>query len=228
MKPPLRHFPVTSGPASTDNSVSQGCQAARSIACKVGRGVLTAPHVKSTVLLRRSQVGLHCEMNSLSLRSGERVRERGALGIPERFQPMFSRLSPLPVPLPARSSRGEEEEEAPSAPHGFVGYPADSPVRSGLLLFALLVGLLTIPVRLSSAAEGVNELLQKGLFEEEANHNLDAAIKAYQSVITQQDDQRKLAATAVFRLGECYRKLGRTNEATAQYERVLRDFACGA
>jgi len=92
-------------------------------------------------------------------------------------------------------------------------------------LFALLVGLLTIPVRLSSAAEGVNELLQKGLFEEEANHNLDAAIKAYQSVITQQDAQSKLAATAVFRLGECYRKLGRTNEATAQYERILRDFA---
>jgi ankyrin repeat protein len=85
--------------------------------------------------------------------------------------------------------------------------------------------LVTIPVRLSWAAEGVNELLQKGLFEEEANHNLDAAIKAYQSVITQQDDQRKLAATAVFRLGECYRKLGRTNEATAQYERILRDFA---
>src|SRR6266446_83133 len=97
--------------------------------------------------------------------------------------------------------------------------------RSGLVLFALLVMLLTVSVRLTSAAEGVNELLQKGLFEEEANHNLDAAIKAYQSVITQQDDQRKLAATAVFRLGECYRKLGRTNEATAQYERILRDFA---
>src|SRR5712692_2868932 len=98
-------------------------------------------------------------------------------------------------------------------------------IRSGLLLPALLVVLLTIPHRPISAAEGVNELLQKGLFEEEANHNLDAAIKAYQSVITQQDDQRKLAATAVFRLGECYRKLGRTNEATAQYERILRDFA---
>src|SRR6266581_536100 len=29
-------------------------------------------------LLMRSQDGLHCETNSLSLRSGERVRERGA------------------------------------------------------------------------------------------------------------------------------------------------------
>src|SRR5437016_11268195 len=66
--------------------------------------------------------------------------------------------------------------------------------------------------------------LQRGLFEEEANHNLDAAIQAYQSVINQYDKDRKLAATAIFRLAESYRKQGKTNEATAQYERVLRDF----
>ncbi len=67
--------------------------------------------------------------------------------------------------------------------------------------------------------------LQQGLLEEEANHNLDAAIQAYQSVVSQFDKERKLAATALYRLGECYRKLGRTNEATAQYERLLRDFS---
>src|SRR2546426_1399451 len=67
--------------------------------------------------------------------------------------------------------------------------------------------------------------LQRGLFEEEANHNLDAAIQAYQSVINQYDKDRKLAATAVFRLGESYRKQRKTNEASAQYERVLREFA---
>src|SRR5436309_5833820 len=67
--------------------------------------------------------------------------------------------------------------------------------------------------------------LQRGLFEEEANHNLDAAIQAYQSVVNQYDKDRKLAATAVFRLGESYRKQGKTNEASAQYERVVREFA---
>src|SRR3989454_3644770 len=67
-------------------------------------------------LLRRSQYGLHRETNSLSLRSGERVRERGAWEIRDRFQAMFSRLSPLPGPLPARSSRGEGEGEAPPLP----------------------------------------------------------------------------------------------------------------
>ena len=75
------------------------------------------------------------------------------------------------------------------------------------------------------AADPLTEKLQRGLFEEEANHNLDAAIKEYQSVVALSDEQRKVMATALFRLGECYRKLGRTNEANAQYQRILRDFS---
>ena len=56
-------------------------------------------------------------------------------------------------------------------------------------------------------------LLQQGLFEEQANRNLDAAIADYQSLAPQFDKDRQLAATAVFRLGECYRMQGKTNEA---------------
>ncbi len=74
------------------------------------------------------------------------------------------------------------------------------------------------------AAEDSTRLLQKGLFEEEANHNYPAAIQAYQGVVQQFDQQRKMAATAVFRLAEIYRKQGNTNEAVARYERVLREF----
>src|SRR2546423_146364 len=76
-----------------------------------------------------------------------------------------------------------------------------------------------------AATNDLSAALQRGLFEEEANHNLDAAIQAYQSIVNQYDKDRKLAATAIFRLGESYRKQGKTNEATAQYERVLREFA---
>jgi ankyrin repeat protein len=76
-----------------------------------------------------------------------------------------------------------------------------------------------------AATNEVSALLQQGLFEEEANQNLDAAIQAYQAVITQTDKSRQFAATAIFRLGECYRKQGKTNEAGAQYQRILRDFA---
>jgi len=68
-------------------------------------------------------------------------------------------------------------------------------------------------------------LLQQGLFEEQASRNLDAAIADYQSLALQFDQDRQLAATAVFRLGECYRAQGRTNEATAQYQRILHDFS---
>src|SRR4051812_38091728 len=74
------------------------------------------------------------------------------------------------------------------------------------------------------AADALTQSLQQGLFEEEANHNYDAAIKSYQSVISQADEHRKVVATALFRLGECFRKLGKTNEATAQYQRIIRDF----
>ncbi len=78
------------------------------------------------------------------------------------------------------------------------------------------------------AFAGTNELstaLSKALFEEEANHDLGAAIRYYQSAIEHFDIDRKLAATAVFRLGECYRKQNSTNEAKVQYRRILQDFA---
>ena len=88
----------------------------------------------------------------------------------------------------------------------------------------ILVLTLAFAVQLS-AADPLTERLQRGLFEEEANRNLDAAIREYQSVVTSADEQRKVIATALFRLGECYRKLGRTNDATAFYQRIVRDYS---
>src|SRR6266576_3417314 len=52
-----------------------------------------------------------------------------------------------------------------------------------------------------------------------------AAIEAYQHIITRFDEARTVTATAIFRLGECYRKQGKTNEAAAQYQRIAREFA---
>ncbi|MEI8288135.1 MAG: ankyrin repeat domain-containing protein [Verrucomicrobiota bacterium] len=85
-----------------------------------------------------------------------------------------------------------------------------------ILLLAALVA--------SAQTNQLATLLQQGLLEEQANRNLDAAIAAYQSLATQFDKDRQLAATAVFRLGECYRAQGKTNEAAVQYQRILRDF----
>ncbi len=93
--------------------------------------------------------------------------------------------------------------------------------KSLTLVAAILFARLTLTL---AATNDLSNALQKGLFEEEANHNLEAAIAAYQSVATQFDKDRKLAATAIFRLGEVYRKQGKTNEANGQYERILKEF----
>jgi hypothetical protein len=70
------------------------------------------------------------------MRCSLRERERGVWEIGDRFQAMFSRLSPLPGPLHTRSSRGEGEDEAPPALEdeappalgALVANPADSSV----------------------------------------------------------------------------------------------------
>jgi ankyrin repeat protein len=86
------------------------------------------------------------------------------------------------------------------------------------MMFLIISAVLT-------AAQTLPERLQKGLFEEEAKHNLPAAIEEYKAVIAEADEQRRLAATAVFRLAESYRKLGREAEAKQMYERLVRDFS---
>jgi len=89
--------------------------------------------------------------------------------------------------------------------------------------FCVLIFLLAV-VLTQAQTNSLTALLQQGLFEEQANQNLDAAISNYQSLAVQFDKDRQLAATAVFRIGECYRMQGKTNEAAAQYQRILREF----
>src|SRR5262245_2323636 len=60
-----------------------------------------------------------------------------------------------------------------------------------IIAFAFVLACLTLP---ASAAESIKEKLQKGFFEEEANQNIDGAIQAYQSILTQFDEERKIAA----------------------------------
>lgn len=86
-----------------------------------------------------------------------------------------------------------------------------------LLLLSFSIG--------SLGAADLAEKLQKGLYEEEANQNLNAAIEQYQAIITASDEQRKITATALYRLAECYRKLGKQKEADELRSRLARDFS---
>jgi len=105
-----------------------------------------------------------------------------------------------------------------------------SPRPLRLRVFPLLAALrlcvfALIPSTGFAATNNLTALLQQGLFEEQANRNLDAAIVDYQSLATQFDKDRQLAATAIFRLGECYRVQGKTNEAALEYKRVVNEFS---
>lgn len=88
------------------------------------------------------------------------------------------------------------------------------------------------PTRAAAAApvpaaslDSLTDRFRRGLLEEEANRDLGTAIRHYESVISELDAHREMLATAVFRLGECYRKQGLTNQAVQQFERVVRDFS---
>jgi tetratricopeptide (TPR) repeat protein len=88
----------------------------------------------------------------------------------------------------------------------------------------LALAILMLSASLAGAQDKMAEQLRKGIVEEEANQNLDKAIQTYQSILTQFDQGRPTAATALFHLAECYRKQGKKDEAIAAYRRVAQEF----
>jgi tetratricopeptide (TPR) repeat protein len=60
--------------------------------------------------------------------------------------------------------------------------------------------------------------------DSDVNADPKNAALQYQNFIAGFDSQREAAAHAVFGLGEAYRKMGRVDEARAQYSRILREF----
>jgi len=89
------------------------------------------------------------------------------------------------------------------------------------LIIALLVSIASTRL---IGGDDTNTTFELGMLEEEANHNLDAAIRNYRDSLSYLVTNRQMLATAVFRLGECYRKEGKLGEARMQYRRILRDF----
>lgn len=90
---------------------------------------------------------------------------------------------------------------------------------------ALTVAMLVCSTTLAWAQERLADQLRKGIVQEEANQNLEKAIAAYHAIVAQYDQDRQAAATALFRLAECYRKTGKREQAVAAYQRVVREFA---
>lgn len=136
---------------------------------------------------------------------------------------MKTEFSPNRINAEARRTQSSAERQM----NNFLRVsPRPLRLRVKLPLTAVFLCVLALmPSGLRAQTNNLTALLQQGLFEEQANRNLDAAIADYQALATQFDKDRQLAATAIFRLGECYRMQGKTNEAALEYKRIVNEFS---
>ncbi len=72
-------------------------------------------------------------------------------------------------------------------------------------------------------AEPVSVLLQKGIFAEETEGDLDAAMAIYQQIVTQAKENQPLVAQAQYRLAVCHLKKGARDQAVALLTGLLKD-----
>lgn len=89
----------------------------------------------------------------------------------------------------------------------------------------LMVAMLALVAATAAAQDQLADRLRKGIVEEETGKNLEKAIHLYEGILADYDQERKTAATALFRLAECYRKVGKRPQAIAAYRRVVAEFA---
>jgi hypothetical protein len=92
----------------------------------------------------------------------------------------------------------------------------------------ITVGLLLAAMALTgsvAAAASTGELLQQGLYAEEVDGNLDAAIKTYGQVISNGSAPRNHVAQALYRQGMCYLKTKDEQSAKTALERLVTEYA---
>lgn len=91
---------------------------------------------------------------------------------------------------------------------------------AGLLLLAIM-----LPVCGAAPSSSTSELLQQGLYAEEVEGNIDAAIENYQKVIDNTSAPRNHVAQALYRQGMCYLKTRDEQSAKAALEKLVKDYA---
>lgn len=88
-----------------------------------------------------------------------------------------------------------------------------------------IILLLTVAVFACAAAgKAASTLLQEGLYAEEVDGDLDAAIKLYQQVIDQSAAQRSHVAQAMYRQGMCYLKKQDEPRAREVFAELVADY----
>jgi len=95
--------------------------------------------------------------------------------------------------------------------------------RTGAALCLLAITSLLATAQVAAGASP-EELLEQGLYSEQTKGDVDAAMKLYQQVVAEAKAGQAVAAQAQYRLGMCYHKKKNYAEATAAFEKVIRDY----
>jgi len=90
-------------------------------------------------------------------------------------------------------------------------------VTNILLACSFLLGFLAS----AAQAKPASVLLQEGLYAEEIDGDLDAAIRIYEQVIAQAEAAQQTAAQATFRIGMCHLKRGEKQKAAEYFRDVI-------
>jgi hypothetical protein len=95
--------------------------------------------------------------------------------------------------------------------------------RTGAALFLLAITSLLATAQFAAAASP-SELLEQGIYSEETKGDVDAALKLYQQVVAEAKAGQAVAAQAQYRVGVCYYKKKNYTEATAAFEKLVKDY----
>lgn len=95
-------------------------------------------------------------------------------------------------------------------------------MRYELLPFLVTLALVMCP---PARGESASTLLEKGIYSEETAGNLDEAIKIYKQIVDEAKANRPAVAQALYRLGMCELKKGRTSEASSAFTTVVTQYA---
>ena len=89
----------------------------------------------------------------------------------------------------------------------------------------VVICLLAVVLLASSAqARPASVLLQEGLYAEEIEGDLDAAIRIYEQIAADKSAGARYAAQAMYRLGLCYQKKQDYQQAKATFEKLIARF----
>jgi tetratricopeptide (TPR) repeat protein len=90
--------------------------------------------------------------------------------------------------------------------------------------FRMVIAVLLACAAAGFAQEHMADTLRSGIVAEDSKQDTRAAIQQYNAVLREYAEARETAATALFRVAECYRKQGDRQRAIVAYQRVIREF----